>query len=52
MSITGNQNQPLPPAPLPVDDENGGTNSTPVQKPGLASPPAPNTTTNPLIKNN
>lgn len=51
MSMTGNQDQPLPPPPLPVDDQNDGTNSTPVQKSGLASPPAPNTATNPTIKN-
>ena len=51
MSITGNQNQPLPAAALPVDDENALANSTPVQESGLTSPPAPNTATDPWIKN-
>ena len=52
MSMTGNENQREPSAPLPEDGENGGVDSEPMQEPERVSSPSPNTTTVPRIKNN
>lgn len=50
MSNTPNPNQDN--TPLPVDDENGGTNSEPVMESEGLTAPSPTTTTRPTIKNN